>query len=304
MADLAQPEGCAVGVDVSATMIQEARRRHGHRLDVSFQTADAGLLPFESATFDACRCERTLQHSTTRCGLGRDGTGTSPGGRLALLEPDWGTLIVSGGEPEVTKRILAVHVGRHQQPGLGRRLRGLLTTHGFTDIELGAGVVMYTDVSSAYRAFGMVRAGELAVRAGVISEQEALRWGEDLVKADDELTFLLRSRGSGPRVASPRLLRNDRPTPGRSPLGGAPDDQLTRRISESRPGPSGREVASLPSRACGRASLGKGVNRSVGRTRGAGRRTIAAAALRRCLVGCRCLGDVGAGGQRPLRLPP
>ena len=165
MADLAQPKGCAVGVDVSATMIDEARRRHGHRPAVSFQTADAGLLPFESATFDACRCERTLQHiDDPDAAVAEMARVLRPGGRLALLEPDWGTLVVSGGDPEVTKRILAVHVGRHKQPALGRRLHCLLTTHGFTDIEMGAGVVMYTDISSAYRAFGMVRAAELALR--------------------------------------------------------------------------------------------------------------------------------------------
>jgi SAM-dependent methyltransferase len=190
MADLAQPKGRAVGVDISATMIDEARRRHGHRPDVSFQTADAGLLPFESSTFDACRCERTLQHiDVPDAAVAEMARVLRPGGRLALLEPDWGTLIVSGGDPVVTKRILAVHVGRHRQPALGRRLRGFSITHGFTDIELGAGVVMYTDVSSAYRAFGMVWAGALAVRAGVISAQEELRWSADLVKADDDLTF-------------------------------------------------------------------------------------------------------------------
>jgi ubiquinone/menaquinone biosynthesis C-methylase UbiE len=61
MADLVRPEGGAVGVDISATMIEEARRRHGHRQDVRFETADARQLPLEGATFDACRCERTLQ---------------------------------------------------------------------------------------------------------------------------------------------------------------------------------------------------------------------------------------------------
>ncbi len=91
---------------------------------------------------------------------------------------------MNGGEPEITKRILAFHLGRHQQPALGRRLRGLLTTHGFTDIELGGGVVTYPDLPNAYRAFGMVRAGELAVAAGAISTEEALRWSEDLQKAE------------------------------------------------------------------------------------------------------------------------
>jgi hypothetical protein len=35
----------------------------------------------------------------------------------------------------------------------------------------------------------MARAGELAVAAGVISEQDARQWSEDLKKADDEGTF-------------------------------------------------------------------------------------------------------------------
>jgi len=36
----------------------------------------------------------------------------------------------------------------------------------------------------------MVRAGGLAVAAGVISEQEALWWNDDLERADDDLTFI------------------------------------------------------------------------------------------------------------------
>jgi hypothetical protein len=108
---------------------------------------------------------------------------------VALLEPDWGTLILNGADAQVTKRILDVHVGRHQQPALGRRVRGLLIVHGFTHVESGGGVHISTDLSSAYRALGMTRAGELAVAAGVISEQGALRWSGDLKKADDEQTF-------------------------------------------------------------------------------------------------------------------
>jgi SAM-dependent methyltransferase len=111
------------------------------------------------------------------------------GGRLALLEPDWGTLIVNGGNPAVTKQILIAHVGRHPQPALGRKLRGLLTTHGFIDVEVGAGVSTYTDLASAFRAFGMFRAAEHAVTTGAASEDEALKWSQDLTKADDDLTF-------------------------------------------------------------------------------------------------------------------
>jgi len=208
MADRVKPKGWAVGVDLSVTMIEEARRRHGHRQDVGFQTADAAHLPFANVTFDACRCERTLQHIDDPDGaVAEMARVLRPGGRVALLEPDWGTLIINGGEPEITGRILAVHVGRHPQPALGRRLRGLLTTHGFTDIEVGAGVVTYTDLPSAYRAFGMVRAGELAITAGVISEEEALQWSMDLQNADDALTFFASVTGfraSGRRSTASR----------------------------------------------------------------------------------------------------
>ncbi len=208
MADRAQPKGSAIGVDLSVTMIEEARRRHRHRRDVGFLTADAALLPFDNAIFDACRCERTLQHmADPDAAVAEMARVLRPGGRVALLEPDWGTLIINGGEPEITRRILAVHVGRHEQPALGRRLRAFLTSHGFTDIELGAGVVTYTDLPSAYRALGMTQAGGLALRAGVISEEEALRWSTDLQNADDALTFFASVTGfraSGHRSAASR----------------------------------------------------------------------------------------------------
>jgi SAM-dependent methyltransferase len=174
-----------VGLDVSATMIEEARHRHGERGDVEFVAGDARRLPFDPATFDACRSERTLQHlDDPVLAVSEMARVLRSGGRVTLLEPDWGTLIVGGAEPEATERILAPHVRRHQQPFIGRQLRGLLTSHGFTDIELAATPVIYTDLASARRAFGMGRVAELGVSAGAASEKDVARWSQDLQEAD------------------------------------------------------------------------------------------------------------------------
>jgi len=61
----------------------------------------------------------------------------------------------------------------------------------FSDVDASkaGGQLIDYHVPSAYRALGMARAGELAVARGVISEQQAHRWSEDLEKADDRLIF-------------------------------------------------------------------------------------------------------------------
>ncbi|MGZ4650855.1 MAG: class I SAM-dependent methyltransferase [Kineosporiaceae bacterium] len=53
------------GVDSSQLMIDEAQRRaRDSGLDVSFQVADAGALPFPDATFAACHAQTLMEHVT------------------------------------------------------------------------------------------------------------------------------------------------------------------------------------------------------------------------------------------------
>jgi hypothetical protein len=49
----------------------------------------------------------------------------------------------------------------------------------------------------------MVRAGELAVTAGLIFEEEAIRWSMDLQNADDALTFFASVPGFRASVGLP-----------------------------------------------------------------------------------------------------
>ena len=61
MARRLPPGGKATGVDVSHTMIEQARRRAGGLgMNVGFQTGDVASLRFRDGNFDACRAERVM----------------------------------------------------------------------------------------------------------------------------------------------------------------------------------------------------------------------------------------------------
>jgi SAM-dependent methyltransferase len=190
MAGLVGPLGWAVGIDQSRVMITEASRRHGQQTRATFAVADAQRLPFGSATFGACRMERTLQHlADPAATVGEIARVLSVGGRVAVVEPDWETMVIEGSDPEVSSRIWASHLTLHPQPLVGRQLRGLLTSNGFVEVELEAMVAIITTLDHAKSGFGLERAAQGAVDRGVVSPREAKAWMTDLEDANQDGRF-------------------------------------------------------------------------------------------------------------------
>ena len=63
LAILVTPNGCAVGIDNSQSMVDEARRRHaGCELPLQFERGGAGHLRWQADYFDVCRADRVFQH--------------------------------------------------------------------------------------------------------------------------------------------------------------------------------------------------------------------------------------------------
>jgi SAM-dependent methyltransferase len=62
LAKLATPGGAVVGIDGSRAMIEEARARYRGVEGLTFEVSDAAALPFDDASFGACRVDRVLQH--------------------------------------------------------------------------------------------------------------------------------------------------------------------------------------------------------------------------------------------------
>jgi len=126
------PDVHVTGVDRNAEMLEIARRRAP---DVEWLEADLTDLDL-APEFDAVRTERVLIHVPEVERVVDNLIGVlAPGGRLALFELDYGaTILAPGADEEVADRVAETLYASLEQPQAGRRLPGLLSERGMTDV--------------------------------------------------------------------------------------------------------------------------------------------------------------------------
>jgi len=147
LAGIVGPTGSVVGVEASDVMLAEARRRaHGTLLPVEFRSGDICRLELDTASFDAAFSERVLQHLTApEQAVAELCRVTRAGGRVVLIDTDWGMHAVHGADPALTTAILEAWRDNAANGWSGRRLAGLLTDAGLRDITVVAETMTSTD---------------------------------------------------------------------------------------------------------------------------------------------------------------
>lgn len=206
LAALVAPDGRAVGLDASAVMVREARRRAaGRGLPVEFRTGRAEAMDQPDGRYDACRFERVLQHVTSPAAALREASRVLRcGGRLAAFEPDWTSLAITGASPDLTGRMLAARSVAFASPDVGARLPHLVAEAGFGDVRHHEVHLATTALDVGLRAFRLQAYAEAAVADGAVDREEAAAWLETLRAADRAAAFAARVRGhlvSGTRLA-------------------------------------------------------------------------------------------------------
>ena len=126
----AGPEGLAVGVDASRTMLEQAVREGG---DARYVRAGAGALPFPDGSFDAVCCFAALYLIEAPYGaIAEIARVLAPGGRVALLASLARGPLPAGLADAVVRPLTGVRVfGRDD-------LTGALASHGLADVRLRA----------------------------------------------------------------------------------------------------------------------------------------------------------------------
>ena len=136
VADLVAP-GRVDGVDINAEFVRSANARFADCDAVAFHAIEDHVLPFSDATFDRVICKNVLEYvpdlSATLAEVARV---LKPGGRVQIIDSDWGFVIVEPWPPATVNRFFEAASPAFKTPHIGRKAAGALARVGFTDVQI------------------------------------------------------------------------------------------------------------------------------------------------------------------------
>jgi SAM-dependent methyltransferase len=184
------PAGHVIGIDASATMLGEANRRTADSsLRVEFHRGDVADLPAADGAFDAALCERVFQHlDDPSVAMAEIVRVTRAGGRVAVIDTDWGMHAIHGADPDLTARVIACWAERASNGWAGRRLPALFATAGLVDQVVVTDTITSRDPRPpSLQPFATM--ASTAQQHGAVTPDEGATWLAQLNDAGTRGTF-------------------------------------------------------------------------------------------------------------------
>jgi ubiquinone/menaquinone biosynthesis C-methylase UbiE len=179
LASLVGSFGEVIGIDADMEMVRSAATAAhvaGLASWAKYQQGDATRLPFPSGTFDACYCERVLQHldaDQATAAVAEAARVTRSGGAICLVDSDWASFSVETSEPELERRLQPLQLARFANPLSGRTLGRMLRAQGL-------GFVVTEPIAIPLSAPGaldlLARTVQNARESEALNEAELARW--------------------------------------------------------------------------------------------------------------------------------
>ena len=187
LAELVGDSGQVYGVDFDPEMVEQANERAtaaglGDR--VLHRQADAAALPFDDDFFDASRSERLFQHlPNPQQGLAEMIRVTRPGGRIVVLDGDYGSLSIGSAIPEVERRVVEQYHVMMNSPFAARSLYRWFKTAGLDAVSFEVVPFSFDDLEVFSRTVLLDRVLHEAQETGRITDDESRRFVADLGQA-------------------------------------------------------------------------------------------------------------------------
>jgi SAM-dependent methyltransferase len=191
LATLVTPNGCAVGIDSSQAMIDEARQRNaGCELPLQFERGDAGHLRWHADYFDACRADRVFQHlADPERAFNEMLRVLKPGGRVLIVDRDWGMVAVDASDAETTRVILNRACAGIRNGWMGRGLGGLFKKAGVINAEVQTKSISINSFAVADTLLDLRVVCDHAIAEKLVSQDVAAKWLDDLLDRDAASRF-------------------------------------------------------------------------------------------------------------------
>ena len=132
MADVIGSAGRVCGIDISEPMLALARNHCAARSWIDLRFGDATQVPYPDAEFDAADALQVLEYvRDVPAALAEAFRTLRPGGRFAVLDVDWDSIVWNAPDRALHERVLAAWNAHCADPYLPRSLARLLTHAGF-----------------------------------------------------------------------------------------------------------------------------------------------------------------------------
>ena len=166
-------------VDTSLPMLESARSQYP---DLDFREGSATEIPFDDASFDAVISTQVLEYvPDIPAALAEFARVLKPGGRVAILDTDWDSLVWAAKDYDRQRRILEAWDAHVADPHLPRRLPHELSAAGYGNLK--ADIIVLLNLHFGPDAFsrGTAAAVSAFVRArGLIPAEDVDAWLAEL----------------------------------------------------------------------------------------------------------------------------
>ncbi|WP_247729636.1 methyltransferase domain-containing protein [Halovivax limisalsi] len=191
IAPLVGREGHVHGVDRSEAMLDLAVRRCADAPNASLACGEATDLPISTGSIDAAVAVQVYEYvEPLDAALAELERVLRPGGRAAVYDTDFASLVWRTDDSERADRILSAYDGHCPHPRLGSALGPALREAGLRVERVEPNTIIATEFPADSYAFHLVHAvRDYVVDQGQIDARVADAWVEDLRKRADRDEF-------------------------------------------------------------------------------------------------------------------
>ncbi|MFM9844032.1 MAG: methyltransferase domain-containing protein [Dongiaceae bacterium] len=188
--DLTAPDGRAVGLDLSAELLELAERAHQREVSAGrlqlLQHDATQSLPFDDGSFDAVLCQNVLECIPEKAPFLRQCYRVlGPGGVLVLGHHDFDAVLLAASDRDLTRDMVHDYAAM-QLPGMasadaqmGRQLPALMSQLPFRDLKTQSTLDVDFDLTGDGSIADLLQSLYDAAPAGTDSTR-LRRWREDL----------------------------------------------------------------------------------------------------------------------------